>query len=135
MIDITFLPFNLLIFKHFSQNFVLGFLFTSQMEILEFPIFRQSSILNRWTHFVLNFHVKQQVIRLYQDGVYVYADSPKSNGEFRLSGDGRVVIGRNYTRWNCGYASVEVDELLFFNQLLPETKIRKLSLQMGSCIQ
>ena len=55
---------------------------------------------------------------------------------FGISGDGRIVIGKNYTVGRGGYTSVKVDELYFFNELLPESKIRMLSQQqMSSCVQ
>ena len=52
---------------------------------------------NVWTHFVLNFDVKQQEIRLYQDGAYIDSEDTKSDENFGISGDGRIVIGKNYT--------------------------------------
>ena len=84
---------------------------------------------------MLNYDVKQQEIRLYQDGAYIDTEDTKSNETFNVSGDGRIVIGNNYTMGRGGYTSSEVYELYFFNELLPETKIRMLSQQMGSCVQ
>ena len=34
-------------------------------------------LMNVWTHFVLNFDVKQQEIRLYQDGAYLNTGDTK----------------------------------------------------------
>ena len=87
---------------------------------------------------MLNFDVKQQEIRLYQDGAYVGNDSSKSEDKFLLRADGRIAIGRGKSRWDpkwnnvdCDYSSVDVDELYFFNQLLPEAQIKVLSQQNG----
>ena len=91
---------------------------------------RVTNDFTKWTHFVLNFDVKQQELGLYQDGTFLNSNGMVSDEESRHSGDGRIVVGRSYTIWRRGYASVEVDELLFFNQLLPEAKIRILSQQM-----
>ena len=46
------------------------------------------------------------------------------------SGDGRVVVGRIYTNSDRQYGSVDVDELLFFNQALGEQQIRDLKKMM-----
>ena len=92
-------------------------------------------VINGWTHFVLNFDGKQQEIRLYRDGVYINTVDTKSHETFNVSANGRIVIGKNYTVGRRGHTSSEVDELYFFNHVLPETKIRMLSQQMGSCVQ
>ena len=84
---------------------------------------------------MLNFDVKQQEIRLYQDGVYLYTDSTKSDNTYHDDSLGLIAIGRTFTNRLLGWASVEVDELLLYNQLLPETKIKMLSQQKGSCVQ
>ena len=40
-----------------------------------------------------------------------------------MSGDGRVVVGRYHTDLDEKYASVDVDELLFFNHRLTDAQI------------
>ena len=77
--------------------FSLGLLFTSPMEILQLPQ-EEASGLNRWTHFVLNFNVKQQELRLYQNGLHVQTDSTKSNNTYLDNGLGMIAIGKTFTR-------------------------------------
>ena len=43
------------------------------------------------------------------------------------STDGRIVIGRYFTNADEKYASIEVDELVFFNQALTSTEINQLN--------
>ena len=52
-------------------------------------------------------------------------DRTKWNNSF-TSGDGRIVVGRSYTKRDRDYASVQVDELVFFNQYLDIERVRKL---------
>ena len=42
-------------------------------------------------------------------------------------GDGRIIIGRQYTGNDGIYASIEIDELRFFNRTLTEAQITMLS--------
>ena len=42
-------------------------------------------------------------------------------------GDGRVVVGRSFTNEDHYYGSIQVDELLLFNQALSPEEIRILS--------
>ena len=42
------------------------------------------------------------------------------------SGDGRIVVGREVTNLDGGYASMEIDELIFFNNALSTTDIKLL---------
>ena len=46
----------------------------------------------------------------------------------RTLGDGKVVLGRRYTDQNKKYASVEIDELVFFNSKIDTTQIQMLAL-------
>ena len=80
---------------------------------------------------MLNFDGKGEM-RVYEDGNYKFRDNEMSDGEFPQATDGRIVMGRQYTSTKelSGYASVGVDELILFNQLLPEAEIRILSQQM-----
>ena len=66
-----------------------------------------------------------QGIRIYLDGVQAGSDDTRSDGTFssRSGGDGRVVVGALYTYKAVFYASVDVDELLFFNQKLSDKQI------------
>ena len=47
--------------------------------------------------------------------------------EKNIEGDGKIVFGRVYTDLNMRYASVQMDELLFFNHALITVEILKLS--------
>ena len=61
-------------------------------------------------------------IRVYINGTEEDSDTTKSS-ESRSPGDGRVVLGR-YIDSNVYYASVDVDELLFFNEALSDENIQ-----------
>ena len=66
-----------------------------------------------------------QGIQVFRDGTL--RDSQQhGNTLTQTDGDGRVVIGRRYVTSNNGYARVEVDELIFFNQALTNEKVGKL---------
>ena len=70
-----------------------------------------------WTHIVLNYigNNEDEGIRIYYDGTEVASGRSKS-WDSRSAGDGRIVVGRKYTDIDRNYASVQVDELIFFNQ-------------------
>ena len=66
-------------------------------------------------------------ISIYQDGHHKGNDitSPSTSSN---QGDGKIVIGRFYTGPSYPYyASVEVDQMLFFNEPLTEAEILILS--------
>ena len=42
------------------------------------------------------------------------------------TGDGRIVVGRSYTNRDERYASVEVDELIFFNVALTGSDVQSI---------
>ena len=67
-----------------------------------------------------------QGIRVYYNGGGLGNDKTKDTASL-TSGDGRIVVGRHYTGRDQSYASVEIDELLFFNQYLSIEEIRKLN--------
>ena len=75
-----------------------------------------------WTHYVLNFLGSSSGMEVYADGTPV-GSSDTLLGAGNDVGERRIVIGRDYNR----YASVTVDELLFFNQHLNSTQITSLS--------
>ena len=64
-------------------------------------------------------------IRVYYNGGGVGGDNTKWNRS-PSAGDGRIVVGRYYTGRSQRYASVEVDELIFFNRYLSIEEIRML---------
>ena len=84
-----------------------------------------------WTHVVLNYIGANDE----DDGIVIFIDGEKVGSEtdkilFSESlptGDGRIVVGRKHTDGNWGYASVQVDELIFFNQSLTREKVPLLS--------
>ena len=77
-----------------------------------------------WMHIALNYVGPDdgQGIRIYQDGVQIGSDDTKSSATLTF-GDGRVVVGRMYTDGDEGYAGVDVDELLFFDEKLSDQEI------------
>ena len=82
---------------------------------------------SEWTHIVLNYLGPNigKGIRVYLDG------SDRTLGTFMTSaqvpaGDGRIVLGRLYTNGAESYSSVQVDELIFFNQALAPSAVRAL---------
>ena len=66
-----------------------------------------------------------QGIRMYHNGEQVASDTGKT-GITNSAGDGRIVVGRYYTNADRDYATVQVDELIFFNQSLSVDEIRML---------
>ena len=79
---------------------------------------------SRWTHIVLNYIGPEngQGIRNYNDGAEVESDTTKNQQSFS-PGDGRIVVGRFFTDRNQQYASVQVDELIFFNRTLTSAEV------------
>ena len=84
---------------------------------------------SRWLHFVLNFIGPNdgEGIRIYLDGEMV--QSVTAAGGFRIPPrHSRIIIGRSTIDSYFGrYASLQMDELLFFNQALSEEEIAMLS--------
>ena len=78
-----------------------------------------------WFHLVLNYIGPNdgEGIRLYLDAVEVSNDTSKSL-ESRSAGDGRIVVGRLSTNSNGNYASVQVDELIYFNRALTTAEVQ-----------
>ena len=77
-----------------------------------------------WTHIVLNYIGPQisEGIRIYVNGTEVKSDTTKTSGSLR-AGDGRIVVGRHYTDRDGYYASVQVDELIYFDAALTTDNI------------
>ena len=80
-----------------------------------------------WTDFVLNYIGPNngEGIKMFYNGAGAGGDSSKSIASL-VAGDSRIVVGRHYTNRDSRYASVQVDELVFFNQYLSIEQIRKL---------
>ena len=83
---------------------------------------------NEWVHGVLNFlgPNDEEGIRIYENGKHVGNHTIITQSSTTES-NGRIVIGRAFTEINNYYASVQVDELLFFNRSLTEQEIGMLS--------
>ena len=80
-----------------------------------------------WTHLTLNCIGPEngQGIRIYYDGEEVKSDTTKHSSS-RLAGDGRIVVGRFYTDQEKWYASLQLDELIFFNQSLTSAEVKSI---------
>ena len=72
-----------------------------------------------WAHIVLNYNDSSE-----GGGVGIYLDLPGSTWIYLSPGEGRVVVGRAYTNLDVRYASVDIDELSFFNGKLNDEYIK-----------
>ena len=73
-----------------------------------------------WFHIVLNFigpNNDEEGIWVYYNGAEVVNDTFTYTNDWP-DGDGRIVVGRQYTDDDKDYSSVQVDELTFFNKAL-----------------
>ena len=82
-----------------------------------------------WFHVVFNFIGPgvSQGIRIYNDGEQVGGGSMVEHVVTHTEGDGKIVFGRFFTDVDARYASVAMDELLFFNHSLTAVEIFRLS--------
>ena len=79
-----------------------------------------------WFHVVLNFIGPNDGIRAYHDGVEVGSNT-NIHGNSKHNGDRRIVIGRYFVKSGVTYSSIQVDELLLFDQMLTDDEITMLS--------
>ena len=63
-------------------------------------------------------------VRIYYNGE-VASKTTKTEGSYS-AGDGKITVGRYYTNTDALYASFQVDELIFFNQILSNDNINLL---------
>ena len=79
-----------------------------------------------WFHLVLNYigPAEGQGVTIYKDGVLQGSGTDKIVGTTYMEGDGRMFIGRWYTEREGRYASVEADELTFWNRALTLEEIK-----------
>ena len=80
--------------------------------------------LSGWIHVTLNYLGPNigEGIKIFYDGTEVVSDTTKDGGSFP-AGDGRIVLGRFFTDTDEKYTSMQVDELLLFNEALSATDI------------
>ena len=86
-------------------------------------------LYNQWTHVVLTYigPNRGQGIRLFKNGVRISSKGSINRSSYNYTaGDGRVVVGRLYVNRDYKYASVEIDELIFFNQALQEDEVKEI---------
>lgn len=121
--------------KRKSQIFTnlnsLGFLNCPRYEIhlLDGKFLASVNKYDHWHHIVLSFvkgREDKDEIQIYNNAEKVATDKTKASGT-NSKGNGRIIIGRHFSGLDGKYASVEMDELLFFNQALRETEITILS--------
>ena len=88
---------------------------------------------NNWFHLVINFTGPNagEGFQIYHDGVNVRNDTTKvslaNSLRYLPPNNGRIVIGRFRVDADSGYASVQVDELLFYNRTLTKPESTMLS--------
>ena len=74
---------------------------------------------------MLNFIGPNQGIKIYYDGNNVKNDAKKHQQNY-TQGDVRIVVERRFSHLNQRYATLLLDELLFFDQALTVLEIGKL---------
>ena len=64
------------------------------------------------------------------EGVRIYINGTEEDTEkvewTYSAGDGKIVVGRAYTNQNQDYASVQVDELIYFNAALTNDDVQSI---------
>ena len=80
-----------------------------------------------WFHIVLNYIGPNdgEGLRILIDGTEVGSATNKDGGAYP-AGDGRIVVGREYTDSGRRYASVRVDELIYFNASLTSDNVQSI---------
>ena len=79
-----------------------------------------------WTHVTLNYigPNEGQGIRLYQNGVLVGNDTEVGTNTYSMK-TGKVVLGKCYNNQQ-PTNNVDVDELMFFEEVLSQSEVEKL---------
>ena len=80
-----------------------------------------------WTHAVLDYLGPNdgQRISIYNNEEKVARDTTKAERLYSAA-DGRIVVGRRFKDKDQDYASVQVDELIYFNQALTNEDIQSI---------
>ena len=97
------------------------------MYLLDGDFYAYFSIPTGWTHIVVNYIGPNngEGIRIFYDGQEVMNSTVKKGGPYP-AGDGRIVVGRTFTDEDRFYASMQIDELIFFNKALSTNDIKLL---------
>ena len=79
-----------------------------------------------WIHVIMNYLGLDDTdtIHIYFNGAEVDVVWMDSFPENSTAGYGRIVVGREFTDQDRNYASLQVDELIFFNQALNNSEIQ-----------
>ena len=80
-----------------------------------------------WTHILINYirFNGGAAIIIHDNNRQVTSDTTKTVKSYS-PGDGRIVVGRQYTDKDSNYVSVQVDELIFFNEALTDKDVEAL---------
>ena len=80
-----------------------------------------------WTNLIFNYLSTNEGdgIQIFYNGEEVGSNSNKQGGPLS-TGNGRLVVGRRFTKSNQDYASVEIDELVFFNRALSNVEVESI---------
>ena len=91
----------------------------------EDQIFVGDFLLSGWTNIVLTVISTRNTEHV---RMFINREVAKDTSGFtiRHSGDGRIVIGREFTDRDDLYVSMHIDELIFFNQALTDDNVNKL---------
>ena len=81
---------------------------------------------NVWYHVTLVYNATARELLGYRDAVELATRTSLGTGEQIYDDDGRLVIGQEYTHLEDDYASVTVDELMFFDRPLHENEINEI---------
>ena len=95
------------------------------MDLLDGEFYVALSKSSEWTHVVLNYLGSNEGIQIFFDEELKESDTTKALFT-ESAADGRIVVGRRYTDRNRLYGSIELDELIFFNQALTVDDIETL---------
>ena len=83
-------------------------------------------MFNVWYHVTLVYNATAREFYGYRDAVELVREVDLGTGEQIYEDDGRLVIGQEYTHLEDDYASVTVDELMFFDRPLREEEINEI---------
>ena len=81
-----------------------------------------------WTHFVVNYlgPDKGHGIQIYYYGLFQKSSGTKEETSGSEAGNGLTAVGRRDYNKHEGYASLEINELVFFNMKLGDDQIMQL---------